>query len=101
MVWLTQSGLHNACLKIRCNNISVISSFWKGHSRCPAHNQTLCRMTAHLASENLSIFPTYIPSASNKADPLSQGILGTSGSCIAPNTIVPEELCGFVVDIVC
>ena len=93
VAWLTQSGWHDACLKIHCDNNSVLSSFWKGHSRCPAHNQTLCRMTAHLASENLSISPTYIPSTSNRADPLFQGILGTSSSCIAPKIIVPEELC--------
>jgi len=58
-------------------------------------------MTTLLAAANLSISPTYVPSASNKADPLSQGILGISSSCIVPTTIVPEELCGFVVDIVC
>ena len=59
-------------------------------------------MTTLLAAENLSISPTYIPSASNKADPLSRGILGISSSHIVPTIIVPEELCGFVVvDIVC
>jgi len=58
-------------------------------------------MTAHLASANLSISPTYVPSASNKADPLSQGILGITSSHIVSKIIVPEELCGFVVDIDC
>jgi len=58
-------------------------------------------MMALLAAENLSISPTYVPSMSNKADCLSQGNLGINSSCIVPSIIVPEELCGFVVDIFC
>ena len=58
MAWMTQSGWNNACLKICCDNNSVIYSFWKGHSCFPARNQTLCSMTASLASK---ICPSHLP----------------------------------------
>jgi len=99
MAWLTQSGWHDACLKICCDNNSVISSFWKGCSHNPAHNETLGRTTTLLAATNLSIIPTYIPSVFNKADPLSCCVIGASNLCIDPCVIVPEKLCPFIIEI--
>ena len=84
VMWLTHSGFHNACLKIKCNNTSVISSFWKGHSRNPARNDCILRPSSSLATANLTIKPSYVQSTLNKADDLSRGILGTHDSRLCP-----------------
>jgi len=70
VMWLTQAGLHNACLKVYHNNSSIINS-WKSRSRNPAHNNCLYRITSSLTAATLLITPTYIQYALNKADALS------------------------------
>ena len=68
--WLTLSGLHNISLKINCDNTCIISSFWKGRSWNPSRNKSILRISSSLAALNLSIEPSYIQSAFNKADNL-------------------------------
>ena len=43
-----------------------------------------------LAATNLSIIPTYVPSAANKADYLSCGIMGAEELHIEPHIIAPK-----------
>ena len=93
VLWLTQSSGHDHCLKVHGNNTSVIASFWKGQSRNAPLNHSLCRSSASLAASNLSIAPTYIPSALNKADPLSRGLAGTDDCHVLPKIVLPNELC--------
>jgi len=38
MLWLVESSWQDTCIKIHCDNSSVISSFWKGCSHNPWHN---------------------------------------------------------------
>src|SRR5882724_8553563 len=92
VLWLTQSGWQNTCLKIHCDHTSVIASFWKGHSQNPACNESLSRITTNLTARNLSIVPTYVQSAIIKADPLSWGLLGTADCHIHPHILIPQDL---------
>jgi len=89
MMWLTQSGWHDSCLKIHFNNASVIVSFWKGHSHNPAHSESLCRITLSLATPNLSSIQTYIQSTINKVNSLSCGVVGADMLHIEPCVITP------------
>jgi len=94
---LTQSGWQDACIKIHCDNASVIASFWKGRSRNPARNDSICRITSSLTAKNLTINPTYVSSAANKADSFSRGHTGPDFSRIEPHIIAPPELCSFII----
>src|SRR5882724_11153201 len=96
VMWLTSSGFHDCSIKINCNNSSVVSSFWKGHSHNSERNQSLIRITSHLAAMNLSINPSFIPSSSNKADHLSHGIAGADDKHLEPLVPIPEPLCPFL-----
>jgi len=44
------------------------------------------------------IIPTYIPSVTNKADPLSRGIVCADLLHMDPSFIVPKELCPFIIE---
>jgi len=75
VIWLTHSNFHDVCLKINCNNMSMIASFWKCHPHNPAHNEIILRLSSSLAASNLTIEPSYIQSTFNKDNGLSSGIL--------------------------
>jgi len=97
--WLTKCGWQNACIKIHCDNDLVITSFWKGRSRNPPQNDSICRISSSLTAANLTIDPTYVPSAINKADPLSRGLSGPESLCIEPRIVAPLELCLFIIEV--
>jgi len=96
VMWLTCCVFHDACLKINCDNTSVIASFWKGRSHNPAHNEIILRLSLSLDTSNLTIEPSYIQSTFNKADGLFRGILGTPDHRLSQYIVVPDALKPFL-----
>jgi len=92
VLWLTQCGFHDFCFKVHCDNTSVIASYWKGCSRNPSRNDSICRTTSLLAASNILINPCYVPSATNKADGLSHGEVGAPVLHLVPSVTLPKEL---------
>jgi len=56
-VWLTQVRWHDTCIKLHCDNSSIITAFWKGHFWNPACNESLYRISSTIAAAILSIDP--------------------------------------------
>jgi len=87
-LWLTQCGFHDTCFKVHCDNTLVIASFWKGHSRNPACNESLCHTSSLLAASNILLDPMYVQSLSNKA----WGVVGAHSLRLLPHVVLPKEL---------
>ena len=96
VMWLTMSSLHDSSIKVNCDNTSVISSFWKGHSHDSERNKSLIHVTTILPMSNLTINPYYIHSAQNKADSLSCGLAGADELHLVPHMPILEPLCAFL-----
>ena len=96
VMWLSSNRFQNCAIKIKCDNSSVINSFWKGRSHNFERNQSLIHITALLAASNLMINLCYIPSVLHKANSLSRGVAGANGLCLVPHVPVPEPLCAFL-----
>ena len=96
VVWLTSSHFHDGCVRLNCDNTSVIHSFWRGHSHNPSWNDCLLHISACLATANLTIELSYFQSAFNRADSLSRGILGPPELCLKSLIVLPDALCSLL-----
>ncbi|KAL4267742.1 hypothetical protein AB1N83_002993 [Pleurotus pulmonarius] len=81
------------------DNISIIGAWANGKSRNRPVNDVFKHIFAHLQSSALSstVHPTYVPSASNLADPPSRGIF-SSHSLLLPPIRLPDSLASFISD---
>jgi hypothetical protein len=76
VLWVCSAGHVDAEIVIRGDNKSVIDSFMKGHSHNEQRTHSICRIASCIVPCNLTIVLLYVPSATNRADPFSRGVLG-------------------------
>jgi hypothetical protein len=82
--WIIVCGTRNASVTIHCDNQGVVGAWACGTSRSWQQNETIARVTARAASENLWISLLYIESKLNPADFPSRGV--------APPDSLPSHL---------
>jgi hypothetical protein len=92
VLYICASGYSDAEVVIHGDNKAVIDSFAKGRSRNEHRNHAIRHIATCIIPCNLTILPVYIPSATNRADPFSRGLLGPAGSCLPYSFALPPEL---------
>jgi hypothetical protein len=68
----------------------------KGRARNVAVNDSFQRISLILFSMNINLVPIYVESSSNRADPLSRGVLDSPSSKLNFNLQLPTELDRFL-----
>jgi len=82
ILWLVQSDFADCEVMVKGYNTGIIGVFNKGWSHNISHNAAICRMASSLVPFNMTIFPLYVSSAANRADPVSCGTLGPQSLCL-------------------
>ena len=93
---LVNLNFRDCSIVIRGDNTGVIGAYDKGRSRNVPRNESICRITSYIVPNNIMIVPTYVASASNRADPISRGILGPSHLRAVSPPALPPELIPFL-----
>jgi hypothetical protein len=86
----------NCRVLIHSDNIGVIGAYLKGRGRNFQVNSSIRRVETIAMSTNVSHELIYVPSAENKADPISRGILGLPELQIPFRISLPSELTPFL-----
>src|SRR5882724_2158286 len=89
---LVNLNFRNCSIVIRGDNTGVIGTYDKGRSRNVPRNESIRRITLYIVPNNIMIVPTYVASASNRADPIFRGILGPSHLRVDLPPMLPPEL---------
>jgi len=92
VLWLVQDGYSDCEIKIKGDNTGVIGAFNKGRSRNISRNNSIRRIATLLVPYNITILPSYVTSATNRADPISRGILGSHNLRLACSFELPSEI---------
>ena len=90
--WLIQEGYQDVNITIHSDITGVIGAFSSGHSRNPAHNDSICCITVSLILANVIITPKYIASANNLANPVLCGITLGYSSWLDCSFLLPADL---------
>ena len=96
VLWVVEESLVDSEIKVRGDNTGVIGAFAKGHSRNVPRNNCICRIASLLIPHNITILPVYVPSAANRTDPVSHGILGLPHHRLNCSFKLPDELSTFL-----
>ena len=95
VLWALASGLTDAELVIRGDNISVICAFQKGHSQNLQRNDSIRRITSSLVPSNVIIKPIHVASEDNKADRISRGTFGSLSDILPCIFSLPAKISAF------
>src|SRR5882724_6659339 len=83
-------------ITIHGDNTGVIGAVDRGRSRSIPRNDSIQRITSSMIPNNITIRPIYVPSATNRADPVSRGILGPSSLRATRPLVLPPELFPYI-----
>ena len=83
-------------ITIHGDNTGMIGAFDKGHSHNMAHNDSIRQTASAIIPNNITISLIYTPSALNREDPISHGILGPLSLCFQELPQLQEELTPFL-----
>lgn len=78
------------------DNTGVIDAYKRGRSSNVSRNLSIRRITSTLIPLNLSLSPVYMPSHTNRADPISRGNLGPPSLHLSLIPELPYELSSFL-----
>jgi hypothetical protein len=92
VLWVCSAGHVDAKIVIQGDNKSVIDSFMKGRSRNKQRSHSIRCIASCIVPCNLTIVPLYVPSATNRADPFSCGVLGPNALRLPCTFALPPEL---------
>src|ERR1700693_1343069 len=95
---LVAMGKSHTCFFIREDNRGAIEAIAKGSCRNTPSNAAIIRINSIRIPLNITILPSYVPSASNRADPVSRGdFAGLVRSKVS--FPLPGELTDILVDV--
>jgi len=97
VIWLVREGFSDCNISIHGDNMGVIGAHIKGRSHNAACNESIRRIASLIIPNNIIISPVYTPSASNKADPISHGILGPLSLQLPVPLQLPDELVPYII----
>jgi len=92
-------GFKDCIITVHGDNTGIIGAYDKGRSRNVPCNDSLRCIAASVIPNNITILPRYVPSAANRADPVSRGILGSSSLRAARPLVLPPELIPYLTDV--
>lgn len=78
------------------DNTGVIDAVRRGRSRNVPRNDSIRRMLDLLIPHNIIVSPSYVPSAANRADPISRGNLGPNANRLPATFDLPEDLIPYI-----
>src|SRR5882724_13270425 len=88
---LVNINFRDCSIIIHSDNTGVIGAYDKGRSCNVPYNESIHQITSFIVPNNIMIVPTYVASASNRADPISRSILGPSHlRAVLSPTLHPE-----------
>ena len=88
--------LQDCGIKVRSDNVGIISAFNKGRSKNFEVNLSICRAASVMAATNITLDLEYIETTQNPVDPISHGDLGPTNSHLDLEVPLPEELAPFL-----
>jgi len=93
---LIDQNFQDCSIVICGNNTGIIGAYDKGRSHNIPCNNTIHWITSCIIPNNIMIIPTYVASSSNRADPISCGILGPPLLHVVLPPALPPELLGLL-----
>ena len=97
--YLANLGYKDADLILHSDNQGVIGAFQRGRSRNFQVNLSIRRTTLACLSHNLVIYPQYVNTTDNLADPVSRGTLGSNSDRLPTPPSIPGELSQFLLHV--
>ena len=96
ILWVADQGYTDCEVTIHSDNTRVIGTFNKGWFCNSLRDVLIHQIASILVPFNMTILPTYVPSGTNRADPVSHGVLGPQSLHLSCTFKLPQELVPFL-----